>query len=61
MKKIKKPNNYKEHFIVYDPNPILIICVTNSHWQLSKELSKSDIDEFEVKEEGDYLIINQID
>lgn len=55
--RIAKPKGYKNHFVVYDPHPILIISLDYTSFQASRKLSDDEGDEFEVEEDGDYLVI----
>lgn len=56
---IEKPNNYKSHFIVYDPNPKLVISFTDTHFQAMADITKDNWREFTSEETDTKIIITE--
>lgn len=58
---VPKPEHYKNHFIVNDPNPKLIVSLTNTVFQPQMDLSKDEWREFEAELVGDNIVITEVE
>lgn len=58
--RIQKPKGYRDHFIVNDPHPKLIINLDYTMFQAHRDLGEEG-EEFEVTVEEDCLVIKNKD